>query len=279
MFAGNWNGDVALGVTFSSKDVVLMAGPCTLESLELGLKVGSFLKDLCAKNQIPYIFKSSFDKANRTKDSSPRGPGRTQGLEWLKQIRQELQVPVLTDIHTIEDVEAAADVCDVLQMPAFLCEHRELLISAALSKKVIQIKKGQFVSPQYMVEVAQYMEKCGNSKVILCERGTCFGYRSLIVDYTNIYEMKRYGNCVSFDATHSAQQPGNQNGQTGGQREIIPTLARAALASHVNGLFLEVHPEPAKAWSDAATQLSFLEAQDIISSLRQYGSSSIGLSK
>lgn len=271
MFAANWDGNIALGVSIGNKNkLTVMSGPCMLESLELGLKVGTFLKEKCAAANLQYIFKSSFDKANRTSHNTARGPGLEKGLEHLAEIRKTLNVPVLTDIHTPHQAKKAATVCDILQIPAFLCEQRELLIAAAETGKTIQIKKGQHTGPEDVVKVAEFLNHLGYNKVILCERGTTFGYNNLVVDFRNLIEMKKKNHAVVFDATHAVQLPGAGAGVSSGLRHMIPALTRAAIAVGIDGLFMEVHENPDKALSDAATQLPFSTAEEIISFASKY---------
>lgn len=259
-----WDGRISPSVTFGPRSLVVMAGPCMLESLELGLRVGSELRRICENLGMPYVFKSSFDKANRTSPGSPRGPGLELGLRWLETIRKELGVPVLTDVHTPAQVSAAAAVCDVLQIPAFLSEQRDLLTAAAQSGKPVQIKKGQHLCAEDAVAAARFVEMQGNPRVLLCERGTTFGYGDLVVDMRNLVEMRASSFLVVFDGTHSAQLPGAGKGVTAGLRGMVRPLVRAAVATGVDGLFLEVHPDPERALSDAATQVNIEEAALIL---------------
>ncbi|BBH52930.1 3-deoxy-8-phosphooctulonate synthase [Fluviispira sanaruensis] len=264
IFPGNWDGCITHDIQLSRKRPVIMAGPCMFESREIGFEVGQFLKNKCAEHDLPYIFKSSYDKANRTSAQSIRGPGVKQGLKWLQELRSELKVPVLTDVHTAEQALEAGKTVDILQIPAFLCKQRDLLIAAASTGKTVQIKKGQWTSAEEMLEIAQFVEKCGNSKVILVERGTCFGYNNLVVDFRNLVEMHTQGHAVVFDATHSVQLPGAGNGKSSGLRHMVHPLVRAAMAIGVDGIFMEVHPNPTQACSDADTQLSMQAAEIIL---------------
>lgn len=225
------------------------------ESWELGLDVATALSETCARLGLPYVFKSSYDKANRTSLSTPRGPGLDRGLEWLGRLREERGVPVLTDVHTPDQALDAGRVVDVVQIPAFLCEQRELLAAAASTGKVVQVKKGQHTSPEQMRRVARYLEACGNPRVVLCERGTSFGYNNLVLDVRNLLEMGAEGHAVCFDGTHAAQLPGAGQGVSSGLRHVIPSLVKAAVAVGVDAVFMEVHRDPDKALSDAATQL------------------------
>lgn len=261
---GAWDGRIAQGVEFGGPRPVLMAGPCMFESWDLGLNVGRALKAKCELLGFPYIFKSSYDKANRTSKGTARGPGLARGLEWLAHIRTELGVPVLTDVHSPEQAREAGAVVDVIQIPAFLCEQRELLVAAADTGKVIQVKKGQHASPEQMLRVARFLEACGNPRVILCERGTSMGYNNLVFDPRNLLEMAREGHAVCFDGTHAAQLPGAGQGVSSGLRHVIPALVRAAVAVGIDAVFMEVHTDPDNALSDAATQLPVTTATDLL---------------
>jgi 2-dehydro-3-deoxyphosphooctonate aldolase (KDO 8-P synthase) len=264
MFYGNWDGFVASDLQLSPNKLTVIAGPCMLESLELGLRTGLFLKNLCLELGIQYIFKASFDKANRTSKDGIRGPGFEKGLQWLQVIRSELGVPVLTDVHNEEQVIPVAKVCDVLQVPAFLCIERTLLEAVARSGKVVQVKKGQHLPVEEVIAVAKAIVALGNSKVMLCERGSCFGYNNLVVDYRNLFEMTEAGFATVFDGTHSVQLPGAAGGSSSGLRHVVPALVRAAVGVGVDALFLEVHENPVEALSDRDTQLDFALARKII---------------
>ncbi|MCA2961071.1 MAG: 3-deoxy-8-phosphooctulonate synthase [Silvanigrellales bacterium] len=261
---GAWDGVLAPGVQLGRVKPVVMAGPCMFESWELGLEVGRAMKAQCEALGFSYVFKSSYDKANRTSKGTERGPGLQQGLEWLARIREELGVPVLTDVHSPEQAREAGAVVDVVQIPAFLCEQRELLVAAAATGKVVQVKKGQHASPEQVLRVARFLEACGNPRVILCERGTSLGYNNLVFDPRNLLEMAREGHAVCFDGTHAAQLPGAGQGVSSGLRHVIPALVRAAVAVGVDAVFLEVHTDPDNALSDAATQLPLTMASEIL---------------
>ena len=265
----NWDGEISLGVKLTTTQQVVIAGPCMLESLELGLKTGKYLKEICDKNNVPYIFKSSYDKANRTSQGAQRGPGLKIGLEWLQKIRQELNCPILTDIHTPEEAIECGKYVDILQIPAFLFEDKELLAAAASTGKVVQIKKGQWAYAQQMIDIAEYLHRLNCYKIILVERGTLFGYNNLVVDFRNLVDMKRNQHAVIFDATHAVQLPGAGDGKSSGLRHMVEPLAAAALAIGVNGIFMEVHPEPEKAWSDSESQIHFQTARNIIEKMSQ----------
>ncbi len=260
-----WDGSFSpLGRPFSPRNLTVIAGPCMLESFELGLEVGTFVSRLCRDLGLNYVFKSSFDKANRTSKTARRGPGLGEGLRQLARIKDALGVPVLTDIHSPEQAGPAAEVADILQIPAFLCEDLSLCRAAAGTGRCVQIKKGQHVSPQTLLGVAQILRGEGWSKVLLCERGSSFGYNDLVVDYRSLVTLAGDGGAVVMDATHAAQLPGAGEGSTAGLRHMIPALARAGVAVGVDGLFLEVHPSPEAALSDASTQLSFAGAQEVL---------------
>lgn len=242
-------------VIIGGDKLALIAGPCVIESEELCFEVATFLKDVCAKLGIGYIFKSSYDKANRTSLHSFRGPGLEKGLEILERVKKKVNVPVLTDVHSPEEARIAGEVVSALQVPAFLCRQTDLLLSAGRTGKPINVKKGQFLAPWDMRYVIEKIESTGNKQILLCERGTCFGYNNLVVDFRSLVIMKKFGYPVVFDVTHSVQMPGAGKGMSGGDREMAPYLLRAACAMGVDALFLETHPQPQKALSDSATML------------------------
>ncbi len=233
----------------------LIAGPCVMESYEIMSEVADTLKSICQDIGITYIFKSSYDKANRTSISSYRGPGIEKGMEWLLKIKKEYSVPVLTDVHLPEDVSKVAEVADVLQIPAFLCRQTDLVLAVSNTFKIINVKKGQFLAPWDVEHIIQKILSQGNKKIIITERGSCFGYNNLVVDMRAFPIMKRFGFPVVFDATHSVQKPGGLGTCSGGDREFVPYLARGAVACGVNGVFLEVHPDPDKALCDGPNSL------------------------
>ncbi|HSW00991.1 MAG TPA: 3-deoxy-8-phosphooctulonate synthase [Sedimentisphaerales bacterium] len=245
-------GDVVVGL---DAPLFVMAGPCVIESEKLCLEIADRLVQVSGRTGVPIIFKASFDKANRSSYSSFRGPGLTEGMRILAKVRAETGLPVMTDLHEPAQAAEAGATVDCLQIPAFLCRQTDLLVACAETGQPISVKKGQFVSPGEMGNVADKIRACQNNKVILTERGTFFGYNRLVNDMTGIPIMQGFGCPVVFDATHSTQQPGGLGSASGGQREMAPLLARAAVAAGVNGLFLEVHPEPEKGLSDAATML------------------------
>jgi 2-dehydro-3-deoxyphosphooctonate aldolase (KDO 8-P synthase) len=238
-------GDVHIG----SGDLFLIAGPCVIESEEHAIRMAEIIKGVTRALEFPFIFKASYDKANRTSIRSFRGPGLKEGLRILKKIKVELNVPVLTDVHETADVGKVAEVADVLQIPAFLSRQTDLVVAAALSGRAVNIKKGQFVSPWDMRHAVEKCRDAGNTQVFLTERGASFGYNNLVVDMRSLAIMRKFAPVV-FDATHSVQLPGGQGTSSGGQREFVPVLARAAIAVGVAGVFMETHPDPAKALSD-----------------------------
>ncbi|MBS3762208.1 MAG: 3-deoxy-8-phosphooctulonate synthase [Candidatus Brocadiia bacterium] len=235
--------------------LLIIAGPCAIESSELCLQIATKMREICGELHLPYVFKSSFDKANRTSASSFRGPGIEEGLRVLEDVQTQLDIPVLTDIHSPPQAEIAAEVVDLLQIPAFLSRQTDLLFAAAETGLPINVKKGQFLAPEDMQHVVKKITGRGNSKVLLCERGTCFGYHNLVVDFRGIPRMQEIGQPVIFDATHSTQRPGGEGDKSGGNRQMAPVLAAAAVAAGVDGLFIETHPDPEKALSDASTML------------------------
>jgi 2-dehydro-3-deoxyphosphooctonate aldolase (KDO 8-P synthase) len=234
---------------------LFIAGPCVLESEALAREVAAALKEIAGRLSISFVFKSSFDKANRTSLDSYRGPGMDEGLEILADIRRDYNVPVISDIHETRQVKRASAVLDVLQIPAFLCRQTDLLVAAAKSKKAINLKKGQFVSPWDMANAVNKIRASGNKNLMLCERGFALGYNNLVVDMRALPVMRSLGCPVIFDATHSVQLPGGSGGSSGGQREFIPPLARAAVAAGLDGIFMEVHPRPEKALCDGPNSM------------------------
>lgn len=232
------------------KPFFLIAGPCVIESRELALETAGYLKEMCAKLAIPFIYKSSFDKANRTSLNSFRGLGIEKGLSILQEVKNSINVPVLTDVHEDTPLNEVASVVDVLQTPAFLCRQTNFINKVAATNKPVNIKKGQFLSPWEMKHVVAKAKATGNEQIMVCERGVSFGYNNLVSDMRALEIMRDTGCPVVFDATHSVQQPGGNNTSSGGLREFIPLLARAAVASGISGLFMETHPNPDKALSD-----------------------------
>ena len=235
--------------------LLVMAGPCVIESLELCLEVGRTARDICSALGLTYVFKASFDKANRSAGSSFRGHGLEEGLSILKTVKEELGVPVVTDIHESWQAKPVSEVVDILQIPAFLCRQTDLLVAAAETGCIVNVKKGQFLAPWDAKNIVDKMRDAGNPPLMLTERGASFGYNTLVVDMRSLPTMRAFGVPVIFDATHSVQQPGGLGTSSGGQREFIPHLLRAAVAAGVDGLFIETHPDPEHAMSDAATML------------------------
>jgi 2-dehydro-3-deoxyphosphooctonate aldolase (KDO 8-P synthase) len=260
-------GDVRIG----SGDVFLIAGPCVIESEEHAIRMAEIIKGVTRALEFPFIFKVSYDKANRTSIRSFRGPGVKEGLRILKKIKDEVQIPVLTDVHEVADVAKVAEVADVLQIPAFLCRQTDLVVAAALSGRAVNIKKGQFVSPWDMRHAVEKCREAGNTQVFLTERGTSFGYNNLVVDMRSLPIMRKFAPVV-FDATHSVQVPSAQVDEgspavSGGQPEFIPVLARAAVAAGVDGVFLEVHDNPKVAKSDGANALESTKLREVLKEL------------
>jgi 2-dehydro-3-deoxyphosphooctonate aldolase (KDO 8-P synthase) len=233
------------------RPLFLIAGPCVVESRQLQVDVAGELKAICASLGIPFVFKSSYDKANRSSHASFRGPGMDEGLRILDEVRRQVEVPVLTDVHTTGEIAAVAAVVDVLQTPAFLCRQTDFIQAIAAAGKPVNIKKGQFLAPEDMMQVvAKAKAASGTDNIMVCERGASFGYHNLVSDMRSLAIMRETGCPVVFDATHSVQLPGGQGTSSGGQREFVPVLARAAVAAGVAGLFMETHPQPEKALSD-----------------------------
>lgn len=245
----------------------LMAGPCAVEGETIVLQIAERIVQITEKLHIPYIFKASYRKANRSKADSFQGIGDEKALKILERVRQEFRIPVVTDIHTAEEASIAAQYVDVLQIPAFLCRQTDLLLAAAATNKAVNIKKGQFLSPEAMRFAAEKVQQAGNNNVILTERGTTFGYTDLVVDFRGIPAMQQLGVPVVLDCTHSLQQPNQTSGVTGGLPALIATIARAGIAVGVDGLFIETHPRPAEAKSDGANMLPLDRLNDLLTQL------------
>lgn len=243
---------------------VLIAGPCAIESEAMTLEVAGKLKEICEDLNIHLIFKSSFDKANRTSTKSPRGIGMIKGLEILQKVKTEFDLPIITDVHESWQCAEVAKVADILQIPAFLSRQTDLLVAAAKTGKVVNVKKGQFMAPWDMKNVIEKIKETGNENILICERGSSFGYNNLVVDMTGLVEMRKYKVPVVFDATHAVQKPGGQGSSTGGNREMVPYLMRAALAVGVDAIFAEVHPDPDHAFSDGPNQLKLSSISEIL---------------
>jgi len=258
------------GQTFDigpGKPLLLLAGPCVLESGELAWEIAREMKKICAGLGINYVFKASFDKANRTSIGSFRGPGPVKGLRLLGRLREEIEVPIVSDVHEPSQMDLAGETLDIIQIPAFLCRQTDLLVSAAHTGKVVNIKKGQFVSPWDMINAVNKVRETGCDKIMLTERGASFGYNNLVVDMRSIPVMKSYNCPVIYDATHSVQLPGGSGGTSGGQREFIPSLSRAAMAVGIDGLFMEVHPNPDKALCDGPNSWPLDKVEELLKQL------------
>ncbi|HAM73328.1 MAG TPA: 3-deoxy-8-phosphooctulonate synthase [Verrucomicrobiales bacterium] len=245
----------------------LIAGPCVIENEALCLQVANALRKACSRAGVNYVFKASYDKANRTSAKSFRGPGLKAGLEVLKRVREQVGVPVLTDVHTEAEAEAAGKVVDILQIPAFLCRQTDLIEAAVATGRIVNLKKGQFLSPQEMGRVARKAEAAGGRHLLLTERGTSFGYNNLVVDMRSIPTLRGFGFPVVFDATHSVQLPGAGGDRSAGERAFAPVLARAAVAAGADGLFIETHPNPDKALSDGPNMIPLAEMPALLSTL------------
>lgn len=252
----------------AGRPLVLIAGPCVIESEEATLRHAERLLTICNGLSMPLIFKASYDKANRTSIGSFRGPGLKEGLRILAKVKESLGLPVLSDIHSIEQIAPAAEVLDVLQIPAFLCRQTDLLVAAARSGRVINVKKGQFLAPWDMKNVAGKLAASGNENIILTERGVSFGYNNLVVDMRSFPVMRSSGYPVVFDATHSVQLPGGQGESSGGQREFVEYLSRAAVATGIDGIFMEVHEDPDKALCDGPNSIPLSELPVLLKKLR-----------
>lgn len=261
-------GRLSLG---QARPLFLIAGPCVIESESHALMMARRLSATARRLGIPYIFKASFDKANRTSASSYRGPGLVRGLEILAAIRKKVGVPVLADVHDVSQVAATAEVCDVLQIPAFLCRQTDLLEAAGRSGAAINIKKGQFVSPWEMRNAVEKIERTGNHRIVITERGTTFGYNNLVVDMRALAVMREWGYPVVLDCTHALQLPGGEGRQSGGQPQFIETLARAGVAAGADGIFMEVHDRPDKALSDGPSALKLQSFAPLARRLRELG--------
>lgn len=251
----------------SGKQLVLIAGPCVIETEELCLRIAASLKRTCDRLGIFYVFKASFDKANRTSTKSFRGPGVEAGIDVLAKVRRTLDVPVLTDVHTEAQASVAGQVVDILQIPAFLCRQTDLIVAAVQTGRVVNLKKGQFLSPLEMGQVVEKARNAGARKLLVTERGTTFGYNNLVADMRSIPILHSLGWPVIFDATHSVQLPGGSGDKSSGQRQFAPVLARCAMAAGASGVFLETHPEPERALSDGPNMVALAEIPGLLKSL------------
>ena len=252
------------------RPVFLIAGPCVVESLHLALDTAGKLKELCAKLGVPFIFKSSYDKANRSSGTSYRGLGMDEGLQILAEVKRQIGVPVLTDVHTADEIATVAAVVDVLQTPAFLCRQTDFIHAVARSGKPVNIKKGQFLAPWDMKNVVDKARQASqDDNIMVCERGVSFGYNNLVSDMRSLMVMRETGCPVVFDATHSVQLPGGQGSKSGGQREFVPVLARAAVAAGIAGLFMETHPDPDAALSDGPNAWPLDKMEALLTTLKE----------
>lgn len=249
--------------------LVVMSGPCVIESEDHCLRAAETLKKMFAKHGVRLIFKSSYDKANRSSYHSFRGPGLEEGLRILQRVQQEFDLPIVTDVHSPEEAQAAGQVCEVVQIPAFLCRQTDLVVAAARTRAVVSVKKGQFLAPWDMENVVNKIVAADNHKIILVDRGTTFGYNNLVSDMRSIPIMQGFNYPVCYDATHAVQKPGGLGTQSGGDREFIPILAKAALAAGVNCLFIESHPNPEKAMSDSASVMDFKDLDILLPQFKQ----------
>lgn len=245
--------------------LTILAGPCVIENQEILEKTAQGLKEITKDLDINFVFKSSFDKANRSSLTSYRGPGMEKGLEMLRQIKEKFDVPIVTDIHTPDQAAAVAEVADILQIPAFLCRQTDLLVEAAKTGKIVNIKKGQFLAPEQMGSIIKKVEDSGNTNILVTDRGTTFGYNNLVTDFRGIPIMQEFGYPVVFDATHSVQLPGANGTCSGGDRRFVPVLAKAAMAAGANALFFEIHPEPDNALCDGPNMLALKDAGGVFS--------------
>lgn len=249
--------------------LTILAGPCAAESMDILRITAEGLKKVCEELDINYVFKSSFDKANRSSITSYRGPGLEKGLEMLSKIKSEFELPIVTDIHLPEQAAIVAEVADILQIPAFLCRQTDLLVAAAKTGKIVNIKKGQFLAPQQMKSLVKKVEDSGNKQIMLTDRGVTFGYGNLVVDFRAIPIMKELGYPVVFDATHSVQMPGSNGDSTGGDRRFVPTLAKCAMAAGADVLFFEVHPDPDCALCDGPNMLALNNAKEVFKKCKE----------
>ena len=255
---------LAPGVEIGTGRLPVIAGPCVIENLEMTLAIARWLAEAGERLAVPVVFKASYDKANRSSIDSFRGPGVTEGLQILETIAQETKLPLLTDVHLPQDCEAAGEICEVLQIPAFLCRQTDLLLAAGATGRAVNIKKGQFMAPEDMLRAVDKVRSTGNTRVSVTERGASFGYHNLVVDMRAIPQLQEHGVPVIFDVTHSLQLPSAEGNRTGGVRQYAEPLARAAVAAGASAIYLEVHPDPESALSDATTQLEPLRAEQLI---------------
>lgn len=252
-----------------NKRFVLIAGPCVLENEESAMDIAGFLKKLTNKLRIPYVFKASYDKANRTSINSYRGPGAKEGLAILRKVKESMGVPILSDVHRFEEIDPAAEVLDIMQVPAFLCRQTDFILEIAKKARVINVKKGQFLAPHDVANIIAKARSVGNENIMITERGTSFGYNNLVFDVRALPIMRNMGYPVIFDATHSVQLPGGAGTASGGERAMVEYLARAAVAAGVDGIFLEVHRDPEKALCDGANSLYLDSLEELLTTLKK----------
>jgi len=258
-------------VVFSQKEpFVLIAGPCVIETREMALETASTLKDITDRLGIPFVFKSSYDKANRSSHKSFRGPGLDEGLNILAEVKDKLNIPVLSDVHSPKEAEIAGKVLDIIQIPAFLCRQTDLVLAVGETGKVVNVKKGQFLAPWDIDQVVEKIESTGNYKILLTERGVSFGYNNLVSDFRSLIRMAETGYPVVFDVTHSVQLPGAAGDSSGGEKEYAPALARAATAVGISSLFIETHPTPSEALSDSATMIPLNKMETLLKEIKAF---------
>lgn len=257
-------------IKFGDKSpLVLIAGPCVIESESSSLAAARRIKEIAARQGVPFIFKSSFDKANRLSSDSYRGPGLKKGLAILKKIKQQVKVPILSDVHCVKDMPEAGKVLDIIQIPAFLCRQTDIVLAAGLTGKVVNIKKGQFLAPWDILPIIKKVESTGNRRILITERGVCFGYNNLVTDFRSLKIMRDFGYPVIYDATHSVQLPGGKGVCSGGQSEFVPGLSRSAVAFGCDALFLEVHNDPKNAPCDGANMIDFKELENLLKQVKK----------
>lgn len=258
------------GISIGNKNpLVLIAGPCVIESAQSAARHAAEIKKIAEKLNVPFIFKSSYDKANRSSINSFRGPGLKKGLEILKNIRDKFEVPILSDVHCASEIDSAAEILDIIQIPAFLCRQTDLIVKAAKTGKTVNVKKGQFMSPYEMKNVVEKIESAGNKNILLTERGTSFGYNTLVNDFRSLVMLEETGYPVVYDATHSVQAPGENGASSGGDSKYVLPLSRAAVAVGCDALFVEVHMDPAKAMSDGANMLKFEDLEGFLIQIKK----------
>jgi 2-dehydro-3-deoxyphosphooctonate aldolase (KDO 8-P synthase) len=258
-------GDIVIG---RGSPLVLISGPCVIENYETTREIAGILKEITSTLEMPFIFKASYDKANRTSVTAFRGPGLNDGLRILKEIKEELGIPILSDVHRISEIPAAARILDIVQIPAFLCRQTDVIIEVAKTGKPVNIKKGQFLAPWDIANVIEKITSAGNRRILITERGTMFGYNNLVVDFRGFMIMRKIGYPIIFDATHSVQLPGGAGTSSGGQREYAPVLARAAAAAGADGIFMEVHSNPDEALCDGPNSLKLDTIYELLSQLK-----------